>query len=181
MLSNNSEENAQNKLLLMYILKMSPNPLTNDKLTEFILDKNYMNYFSLQQYISELIDNEFIEETKENNSLKYKLLNPGEVSLELFQSKISEEIINELSNEFKLQQIVKIRETQVLGEYYPKENNQFAVNLKLVENEEPLFSLYLDVASEEQGEKFCNIWKENTEIIYQSIINLFIKNDTKVG
>ena len=130
---------------------------------------------------SELIDNEFIEETKENNSVKYKLLNSGEVSLELFMNKISDEIINELSNEFQLQQIVKIRETQVLGEYYPKENNQFAVNLKLVENEEPLFSLYLDVASEEQGEKFCKLWKENTETIYQSIINLFIKNDTKVG
>lgn len=178
MLSNNSEEVAQNKLLLLHILKMSPNALTNDKLTELILDKNYMNYFSLQQYISELIDSEFIEEIKEDSLKKYKLLKQGEISLDLFQSKISNDIIKELSNEFKLQQIIMVRETQIIGEYFPKENNQYVVNLKLVENEEPLFSLYLDVASEAQGEIFCKIWKENTESIYQNIINLFIKNES---
>lgn len=177
MLANNTEEVAQNKLLLLYILKMFPDNLTNNELTEFILRKEYMNYFAIQQYLSELAEGELIQIHDEDENKGYTVLEKGEISLNLFESKIPEKIIQELANEFKLQEIIKVRETQVLGEFYPKENDQYSVNLKLVENDETLFSLYFDVASEEQAESFCSIWKENTESIYKNILNQFINSN----
>lgn len=177
MITNNTEEVAQNKLLLLYILKMSPNNLTNNELTEFILKKGYMNYFAIQQYLSELHQGEMIEIRGKDENKIYTVLEKGEISLNLFESKIPDRIIQELANEFKLQEKMKIRETQVIGEFYPKENNQYSVNLKLVENDETLFSLYFDVATESQAKNFCNIWKENTESIYQKILNLFISSN----
>jgi len=176
MISSNTEEVAQNKLLLLYILKMSPNKLTNNELTEFILDRGYMNYFALQQYLGEMVEGELIEFINEADDKNYLILEKGEMSLDLFKNKIPEKIIQELTNEFKLQVLTNVKETQVIGEYYPKENDQYSVNLKLVENDETLFSLYFDVASEAQGEKFCKLWKDNTESIYQNILNLFISS-----
>jgi len=177
-LSTNTEEVAQNKLLVLYILKMSPKNLSNNELTEFILDRGYMNYFSLQQYLSELVDGELIELTQKSDIKSYILLEKGEISLDLFLSKIPDKIKTDLSNEFKIQELIRIKETQIIGEYYPKENDQYSVSLKLVENDETLFSLYFDVASEIQGEQFCNLWKENTQAIYQNILNLFIKGNS---
>lgn len=177
MISNNTEEVAQNKLLILYILKTSPNNLTNNQLTEFILDRGYMNYFALQQYLGEMVEGELIEFIDEADDKSYLILEKGEMSLDLFKNKIPEKIIQELTNEFKLQVITNVKETQVIGEYYPKENNQYSVNLKLVENDETLFSLYFDVASESQGEKFCKLWKEDTESIYKNILNLFISSE----
>jgi predicted transcriptional regulator len=173
----NTEDVAQNKLLILYILNSSPKNFTNAELTEFILEKGYMNYFILQQYISELIDGQLIEIETVNDSEVYNVLEKGIITLDLFQSKIPEKIIQELTDEFRIQELLKVRETQIVGDCYPKENNQYTVNLKLIENEETLFSLYLDVASEEQGKKFCKLWKEKTEVIYQKILNIFIKAD----
>ena len=181
MLSINTEEVAQNKILLLYILKMSPNNLTNTELTEFILDKGYMNYFSLQQYLGELVDGRLIELIQNAEIKRYILLEKGEMSLDLFQNKIPVSVMQELMNEFKIQETDNIRETQVIGEFYPKENNQYSVNLKLVEHDETLFSLYFDVSSETQGEEICTLWKKNTESIYKSILSLFIEKKPTIG
>lgn len=172
MLSDNTEEVVQHKLLLLYIIKLSPKSYTKEELTEFILDKNYMNYFTIQQYLGELLEGEFI--SIENDEKKYAILEKGEVILNYFIAKISPSIIEELEQEFKLQQIIAKKETQVIAEYFQKENDQYTVNLKLVENEDTLFSLYIEVPTIEQATEICEKWKDNTQSIYQNIINMLI-------
>ena len=39
------------KLIVLYMLRNSENPLTNSQISEFILDREYTNYFHLQQAI----------------------------------------------------------------------------------------------------------------------------------
>lgn len=173
MFTNNSEDVAQNKLLILFIIKNSPKSLTNEGLTEFILNKNFINYFLFQQYLGELINGEFIEIVQDNNYV-YKLLDKGEKTLELFENKISPGIREDILKEFKLQQIILKRQTQIVADLFIKENNQYNVNLKLVENDETLFSLYLEVPTREQAESICKLWKDNPNIIYQDIINIFI-------
>lgn len=174
MMSNNTEEIAQNKLLILYIIKNCPFTLNNAELTELVLKKNYINYFFLQQYLSEIIESELLEIFDDNGKKIYRLLPKGEVTLDLLNNKIPDPIKNQLNSEFDLQKNKKIKDTQVVGEYFPKGNNQYTVSLKLVENEDTLFSLYLEVASIAQAELFCAKWKEDTEQIYQKIINMFL-------
>ena len=57
----NTEELAQNKLLLLYLIKSAATVFTNTEITEFVLEKNYMNFFLVQQYLSELVESNFIE------------------------------------------------------------------------------------------------------------------------
>lgn len=171
MISNSSEEIAKNKLVLLYIIKNSPDEYTNSSLTEFLLEKTYMNYFLIQQYLSELIEKKLLE-IKDDY---YTILPKGEETLEYFHNKIPESIKAELSDDFNLQESANIIDTQIVAEYYPKEDdNQYTVNLKLVENEDILFSLYLDVGSEKQAKFISDKWKENPQSIYQNIINLFL-------
>lgn len=169
MMSYSTEEVALNKLIILYLIKMSPIEFTKDSLTEFILDKGYMNYFALQQYLVELTEGDLI---KLDNT--YILNEKGLLTLNLLGSKISESLKNEIHQEFKLQEDNKVKESQVVGEFFLKENNQYTVNLKLIENEDTLFSLYFDVANEAQAAEFCKMWKEDTEKIYQQILGIFI-------
>jgi hypothetical protein len=53
-------ELAENKLLLLYIFCEIGMPVSNSHITQIILENNLINYFSLQQYLSELIDSGFI-------------------------------------------------------------------------------------------------------------------------
>ena len=42
------------KLIILYMLRNSSSPITNSEISEFILDREYTNYFHLQQALSEL-------------------------------------------------------------------------------------------------------------------------------
>lgn len=66
------------------------------------------------------------------------------------------------------------KETQIVADYFLKENEEYMVNLKLVENEETLFSIYISAPSSKEAEKICKKWKEDTEKIYKDIIDMFI-------
>lgn len=174
----NTEELAQNKLLLLYLIKSSDTAFDNNDITEFVLEKNYMNYFLVQQYLMELIESNFIEISEKDGKEVYLILEKGQVALSYFEERIPNKIKEELNIEFK--NIVKKEklETQIITEYYEKENNQYVVNLKLAENDDTLFSLYLDVATKKQADLICDRWKENTESIYQNIINLLTDEKT---
>ena len=70
----NTEELAQNKLLLLYIIKSSPISFTNSEIIEFVLEKNYMNFFLVQQYLIELVESKFIEIIADNSKEVYIIL-----------------------------------------------------------------------------------------------------------
>lgn len=177
MFTDNSEDIVQNKLLLLYIIKTSPKKFNKDELSEFLLNKGYINYFQFQQYLSELTQGDFIKVVSKDNLSIYKILEKGEKTLELFENKIPVKIKEDLLVEFKLQDLELKRETQIKADIFKKENNQYNVNLKLVENEAVLFSLYLEVPSEDQAEYICNLWKQNPNEIFQKIISIFIDED----
>lgn len=180
MFSNNTEELAQNKLILLYIIKTFPNKFTKNQLTEFILEKNYLNFFLIQQYLSELIESEFIEINIIKDEEKYSISEKGEIALNYFDSKVPENIKKDLKHENKVHKSIKKEETQVVAEFFKKEDEQYLVNLKLVENNKTLFSLYIDVASEEQAKLVCDAWRSKTESIYSNIINLFIEQNLPI-
>jgi len=177
MFAENTEELAQNKLLLLYIIDKAEKPLTNEEITEFMLENNYMNYFLIQQYLSELTSSKFIEYVHKDDKKIYKMLNKGKITLYYFQDRIPEDIKKYILNNFAKILDEEKRATQIVGEYYKNDKYDYTVNLKLVENEETLFSLYLNVTTEKQAKKICNTWKENTEFIFKNILNMLADDE----
>ncbi|MGO1470659.1 MAG: DUF4364 family protein [Tissierella sp.] len=174
MFSDNTEELAQNKLILLYIIENSPHFFDKNELSEYILEKNYINFFLIKQYLSELIQGNLIELIEDEDKHKYVILEKGTLALEYFDSKIPQNIKNELKEDFEAFSYVQEKDRQVISEYFLKEDNEYMVNLKLVENEETLFSIYMSVPSIEQAKDICEKWKVDTQNIYKNIVNLFI-------
>lgn len=174
MFNENTEELAQNKLLLLYIIDKSQSSLSNSQITEFVLEENYMNYFLIQQFLSELVESKFIEYTKNNESEKYILLSKGKIALECFIDRIPKEIKKDVNEKFQIEREEAKRDTQIIGDYYKKRENEYIVYLKLVENESILFSLNINVVSSKQAKMICEKWKSNPEIIYQNILSALI-------
>ena len=48
----NSAELAENKLLVLYVIKSLKQPISNTQLTEIILENNFINYFHLQRLLN---------------------------------------------------------------------------------------------------------------------------------
>ena len=174
MFSDNTEELAQNKLILLYIIENSPHFFDKNELSEYVLEKDYLNFFLIKQYLSELLEGKLIELVKQDGKEKYKILEKGTLALKYFDSKIPQKIREELKEDFEGFSYIQKKERQVLADYFLKENKEYMVNLKLVENEETLFSIYISAPSVTEAEKICEKWKQNTQMIYKDIINMFI-------
>lgn len=77
------------KLIVLYMLEKVDFPLTNGQISEFILEKGYTSYFTLQQAISEMVTAGFIREESTHNRTLYHLTEEGSETIQFFKSNIS--------------------------------------------------------------------------------------------
>ena len=61
------------KLIVLYMAKHATQALTNSQISEFILDREYTDYFQLQKVLSELTETELLHKRTISNSSYYEL------------------------------------------------------------------------------------------------------------
>lgn len=75
MFTDNSQQLARFKLLLLYIIHRFGFPVSNTQLTQFVLENDIMDYFMLQQFLSELEDSKFVtNESSDKNMSSLSLM-----------------------------------------------------------------------------------------------------------
>lgn len=169
-------ELAENKLLVLYIIKAVKTPISNSQLTDIVLENGFINYFMLQQYISELISSEFLAYKDINGKKLIYITEKGSSVLSFFKNRIHENKILSIENYIKnkIDQIKK--ELTLNASYTISEDNNFIVSLQAIENGSILMDLKLSVASNKQAIDLCNKWKANSVEIYTKIIHLLIED-----
>jgi predicted transcriptional regulator len=177
MFENSSEELASNKLLILYILNKINMDLTNSQITQVVLDTEVINYFSLQQFLSQLMESKFLTTYKESDREYYSLTQKGLEILEYFLSRISEDVTKKIDEYISVNKKSLLSDTEVKSSFIQQNDNEFIVNLKVIENQSNLIDLNLNVSSEKQAQKICNNWKRNASYMYAEIIDLLIKED----
>lgn len=163
------------KLIVLYILSRVDFPLTNSQLTEFILDKEYTNYFNVQQVISDLIEDKFITYKTIRNSSLYLLTDSGLETLDFFNNIISTGIKDDIEeylaeNKYKLQEEVSSQ-----ADFSQIKKGEYLVRLKVIERNTPIIDLQLVVSSEEDAINFCNNWKNKSSDIYGYLMSSLLE------
>ena len=69
------------KLIILYMLDRVNSPMTNAQISQFILEKGYTTYFTLQEVISTLISDGFITEESYHSSTPLSFLMPSHASV----------------------------------------------------------------------------------------------------
>ncbi|MTI65127.1 MAG: DUF4364 family protein [Firmicutes bacterium] len=170
----NSDELAQHKLILLYLIDKVEFPITNSDLTHFILENNQMNYFLVQQYLSELVASGFIKITTRDGNEYYNLTKLGKETLNYFINKIPSKVKSKIDEKYEKRKEEKVKEKQIVGNFFKKNESEYIVNLKVIENEITLINLSLNVVSSKQAKIICKNWKENPEFIYKKIFDYLI-------
>ena len=172
-----SAELAENKLLVLYVIKSLRQPISKTQLTEIILENNFINYFTLQQYISELDTAEFVEYIEKNNKILITITNKGENVLSIFNDRISP-IKRDIIDNYISKTIDNIKkELTIHSDYTIEKNNSFVVDLKALEDETLLIDLKISVPTKKQATSLCNRWKENPSDIYTKIVQVLFSDE----
>lgn len=176
MFENSSEELASNKILILYILDKINMDLTNSQITQVIMETEIMNYFSLQQLLAQLKESSFVSIYKDSSKEYYTLTKKGLETLEYFAGRIPIDLKNKIDEYINTDREQLLADTQVKSTIIKEKDNEFIVNLKVLENLSSLIDLNLNVSSEKQAQLICDNWKKNASVLYAEIIALLIKD-----
>ena len=67
-----------------------------------------------------------------------------------------------------------LADTQVKSSFVRQSDNEYIVNLRVIENQSNLIDLNLNVSSEKQAKLICDNWKKNASYMYAEVIDLLI-------
>lgn len=171
---------AQNKLIILHLVQKMGISLSNSEICQFLLNKDYMDYFSAQQYLAELVEANWLEKTKESNNTRYMLTDEGEEVINFFQIHVKEEVKNDI-NLYVKENSKRIRaEYAVTANYFPEFNGDFLVKCGLCDdNGAPLMEISVSVVSKQQAQKICKNWRKNVSQLYGTFLTaLVLENDT---
>lgn len=158
------------KLIILYMLGRVKFPLTTSQISNFFLEKEYTNFLTLQQVISELIDTALVESTSSVNRTHLTLTPAGQETLKFFNGRISDAIRDDIhafltENEYALRE-----EVSVQGNYYKSTSGEYEAHLVAKEGDIQLVELTLSVPTKEIAEQICNNWQQKSSQVYESII-----------
>ena len=83
-----AEALTQYKLIILYMLDKADSPLTNTQISNFILEKEYTTYFTLQQALNELVTSTLVRTEATHNNTFYHITPSGTETLSFFPDKI---------------------------------------------------------------------------------------------
>lgn len=158
------------KLIILYMLDKLDFPLTNGQISEFILEKGYTSYFTLQQAISEMVEANLIREETTHNRTLYHLTEEGAETIRFFRNNISPAIREDIDTYMAEKNYELKNEVAVKADYYKNTNHEWSVRCQIIEQDAPLIDLTLTVPSEDEAISVVNNWSRRNQEVYALIM-----------
>jgi DNA-binding PadR family transcriptional regulator len=167
---------VENKLIVLYLLNRMVLPMSRGQIAEMVLSGDFMDFFTLQQALSEMVDIGYLDASQENaadnNTTRYTLTEEGTNTLEFFERRITfstRQAIIRYANENR-QKIQK--DYEKTATYFPDENNdEFRVKCGVYEDKRALLELFISVDTREQAKFIQSNWQRNASVLYGRIID----------
>lgn len=160
------------KLIILYMLGRVKFPLTTAQISNFILEKEYTNFLTLQQVFSELTDTGLVESKTINNRTQLSLSSEGKETLTFFSNRVSDAIKEDINQYFRENEYSLREEVSVLGDYYKSTSGEYEAHLVAKEQDINLIELTLSVPTKEIAEAVCDNWQKKNQEVYEQIIKM---------
>ena len=89
------------KLMILYLFEKVDFPLSNSQISEFILDKGYTYYFTVQRAFHELEEENMLRVKQIRNMSHYALSDEGLEAIEMFEYQIPNSIKEDIAQFLK--------------------------------------------------------------------------------
>lgn len=158
------------KLIVLYMLGKVDFPLTNAQISEFILNRDYTTYFTLQSVLSELTESGMIRQETIRNCSYFTITESGSEALHYFQNRISKSIREEI-DQYMYDNKIKLRdEVSIIADYYKNTADEYSVRCVVKEKYANPIDLTITVPDEAQAKTVCRNWKDHCQEIYEFVM-----------
>jgi len=168
-------KSAVNKLIVLHILDKIEMPLTNTQITNIVLENNIINYFALQESLADLTQSDLIKLEETEQKVTFQPSEIGLKTINMFQNKIPNSVRTTLT-EYIVKNKDRIKkESEIQADFSKKNEHEYIVNLKAIENDIVIIDLKLSVVSVKQAKFICEKWKSSSGKIYGQIMDTLIR------
>ncbi len=158
------------KLIVLYMLDKVSFKLTNAQISDFILEKEYTSYMTLQQVISDLLDTELIKADTSMNRTYYSITQEGQSTLSYFGNRISDAIRGEIDTFLSEKHLELKNEASITANYYKSVSGEYEAELTAKEKDIVLVNIRLSVPTQDMAEAVCDGWYHKNEKIYKYLM-----------
>ena len=177
--SDNTATLAENKVLILYLLDLLPSGIIENGLYKIVTAVNGVNYFYFKQVLTDLIETKLVGLiTKDEESEEIvKITSEGKNALSLTKDVLPGIIKLKADNIFKKELSSITNESSVTAEFIPKNENDYTIKCKIVENNETIFEVKTVAGSRDRAKRIVDNWDKNAAKIYPEILDILLKND----
>ena len=176
--SDNTTALAENKVLILYILNQIPDGIIEDGLFKIITTINNVNYFYFKQVLTDLLDTKLVGIfTKEEEEDVLKITSEGTNALSLTEDVLPGILKLKADNVFKKELSSITNESSVIAEFTPKNENDYTIRCKIVENNETIFEVKTFAGSRDRAKRIVDNWNKNASKIYPKILDILLNDD----
>ena len=170
-LNSDEEALAESKILLLYILSKVGKPISHNELLELVTSIVDMNYFYFQQFLLDLLEDNYIYAYKKEDKDIYEITEDGKNAIDL--------TIDIIPGILKFKEnLDTIKDKYAISaEYTPLTEREFSVRCKIVENNITIFDLQAHAGSGEQAKKIVENWSNKATEIYPKLLELLIDEE----
>lgn len=177
-LNSDDQTLAESKILLLYIIDKVGKPISHNELLELVTSVVDMNYFYFEQFLLDLIEDNYIIKYEQDGLEIYEITDEGRNAINLTIDVVPGMLKLQVDSKFK-KNLDSIKDKySISAEYSPITDKAFSVRCKIIENNSVIFDLQADAGSGEQAKKIVENWNCNATEIYPKILEILI-NDNK--
>jgi len=176
------EKKTENKLLLLYLIDKMDLPMSRSQITDYIIPTEYMDYYTLQQTLAEMVEGGYLDGTKDNNTTRYSITDDGMQMLEYFEKHIPPSVRGRINQYVKENRGEIKKSFENTATFFPnEEGDEFLVKCGVYEESRVLMELSISVDTREQARIIQNNWKTNAKTLYGDIIQILAQVQRKGG
>lgn len=168
-------ELSLNKLMILFLIQKAGLPLSNTQISEFLLDSGYTDYFSLQNYLSQMIEANIVKSSKISSHTLYDITPVGIETLEFFENHIPESIKDIMIIYLRNNKYDIRSKFEVFADYIPQKDGDFLVQCIAREDGTNLVELNLRVSEKDEALKICDSWEVKSHEIYKLLLHNLLK------
>ncbi len=176
-LNSDDQTLAESKILLLYILSKVGKPISHNELLELVSSIVDMNYFYFQQFLLDLLEDNYIFKYIQEDSEIYEITSEGKNAVDLTIDIIPGILKLEVDSKFKANLDSIKDKFSISAEYTPLSEREFSVRCKIVENNITIFDLQAHAGSREQAKRIVENWNTKATDIYPKLLELLIGDE----
>lgn len=163
------------KLTILYLLSRVDYPISNNSLSNFLLQNDFTDYFNLQQIMGELIDDGYVVRETVRNKTLYRISDSGSSTIKLLDRELSSAMKKDIRDYIRANDMELKDDISIMAHYYQTGVDHYTANMYMEEAGEKILEINISAPTEAEAEKLCSHWSAASETLYPIIMKELLK------